>query len=93
MLCEDPARWRRGYGRAALLAVAASEGLAGVEWLIAGIQSRHVASQRCAAAPGFVPASLEPEREGMVSWIRRTEKPACRLPLAWRGVANCSFTS
>ena len=71
MLCVDPARWRKGYGRAALLAVAASNELAGVEWLVAGIDSRHVASQRCAAAAGFVPTSTEPDREGYVNWIRR----------------------
>lgn len=70
-LCVDPARWRRGYGRASLLAAAGSDELAGVDWLVAGIDSRHVASQRCAGAAGFAPTTLEPDREGMVTWIRR----------------------
>jgi len=70
MLCVDPARWGRGYGRAALLAVAASDELTGVEWLEAPIESRHLASQRCAAAAGFIPSSPQPDQEGMVSWLR-----------------------
>ncbi len=71
ILCVDPSRWGRCYGRAALLAVTASSETRRVEWLVAGIDSRHLASQRCAAAAGFVPTSVEPDREGMVNWIRR----------------------
>ena len=71
MLCVDPARWGQGYGRATLLAVAAADELAAVEWLAAGIDADHGRSQRCVAAAGFVPATSEPDREGMVEWIRR----------------------
>ena len=39
MLCADPARWGEGYRRAVLLAVAAADELASVEWLEAPIES------------------------------------------------------
>ena len=70
MLCVDPARWRQGYGRATLLAVAAAPELAAVDRLAGGIDVDHVASQRCVAAAGFKPATSEPDQEGMVDWVR-----------------------
>ena len=69
ILCVDPARWSRGYGRATLRAVAAATELVGVRWLMAGIDQDHTASARCAAAADFRPAAAQPDDEGMVSWI------------------------
>ena len=71
MLCVDPARSGPGYGRATLLAVATAQELATVDWLAAGIQRGHLASERCVAGAGFAPAASGPDREGIVDWIRK----------------------
>jgi len=71
MLCVDPARWVQGYGCATLLAVAAADELEGVDWLAAGIQRGHLASERCVARAGFIPAASAPDQEGMVDWIHK----------------------
>jgi RimJ/RimL family protein N-acetyltransferase len=70
VVCVDPARWGRGYGRATLIALASAAELELVDWLEAGIDSDHVASARCAAAAGFRLDSAELDQEGMVTWVR-----------------------
>jgi L-amino acid N-acyltransferase YncA len=68
-LCVDPARWSRGYGRAALRALATAAELDGVRWWLAGIAAHAAASARCAAAAGFRAQSDEPDEEGMRYWL------------------------
>lgn len=68
-LCVDPARWSGGYGRAALRAVATTQALAQVRWLLAGIDEHNTASARCVAAAGFAPTPGPPDEEGMRHWF------------------------
>jgi RimJ/RimL family protein N-acetyltransferase len=67
----DPARWRQGFGTAALLATVHSPELTDVVLFAAGIEPDNVASARCASAAGFAPDTTEPDWEGMVYHLRR----------------------
>jgi RimJ/RimL family protein N-acetyltransferase len=49
----DPARWRQGYGRAAIEAALGDADVADVEVFYCGIDADNQASRRCAAAAGF----------------------------------------
>ena len=49
----DPARWRRGYGRAAIEAVLAHPDTADIELWVLGIDSDNLASRRCAESAGY----------------------------------------
>jgi RimJ/RimL family protein N-acetyltransferase len=68
----DPARWRRGYGRAAIEAVLAHPDLADVELWTCGIDADNIASQRCAESAGFHLADPAPDFEGMLYYQRKT---------------------
>jgi RimJ/RimL family protein N-acetyltransferase len=67
----DPARWRRGYGSAALRAVTASAEVADVRLFIAGIDADNTASSRCARSAGMVPDDPQPDWEDTVHHILR----------------------
>ncbi|MCO8271205.1 GNAT family N-acetyltransferase [Actinoplanes sp. TRM 88003] len=67
----DPARWRQGYGTAALRAVVAHPALADVVLFSAGIEPENEASARCAAAAGFWPDDPRPDFEGIVHHVLR----------------------
>jgi hypothetical protein len=67
----DPARWGRGYGRAALLAAAAAPELADVRVFALGIEPDNVASARSAAAAGYAPDDPEPDWEDMIYHVLR----------------------
>ncbi|MCY1138446.1 GNAT family N-acetyltransferase [Actinoplanes sp. Pm04-4] len=62
----DPARWRQGYGTAALLAMMEHPDLADVVVFKAGIEPENVASTRCVTGAGFRPDDPEPDFEGIV---------------------------
>jgi RimJ/RimL family protein N-acetyltransferase len=69
----DPARWRQGYGRAALAAVLEHPDLADVELFICGIDGDNVASQRCATAAGLHLIDTQPDHEGMLYFHLRRQ--------------------
>ena len=62
----DPARWGRGYGRAALLALLRHPELADVAQFVLGVEPDNTASLRAAAAAGFQPLTTAPDAEDMV---------------------------
>jgi RimJ/RimL family protein N-acetyltransferase len=66
----DPARWRQGYGRAAIEAVLCHPDLGDVTAFFCGIDADNVASQRCAQAAGFHLVDPRPDHEGMVFYRR-----------------------
>jgi RimJ/RimL family protein N-acetyltransferase len=66
----DPARWRRGYGRAAITAVLRTPAVDDVEVFFCGIDADNVGSQRCAEAAGFRLVDPEPDFEGMLYFRR-----------------------
>jgi len=67
----DPGRWRRGFGRATLLAVVAAPEVADVRVFALGIDADNVASAACAACAGFAPDDTEPDWEDIVYYVRR----------------------
>lgn len=67
----DPARWRRGYGTAALRAVTASPEVADVRLFVAGIDADNTASSRCARSAGMAPDDPRPDWEDTVHHILR----------------------
>ena len=62
----DPARWGRGFGRAALRALTRAPELADVEQFVLGIEPDNTASLRAAAGAGFQPLTTAPDAEGML---------------------------
>lgn len=66
----DPARWRRGYGRAAIQAVLRDPDVDDVELFFCGIDADNTASRRCASAAGFQLVDPEPDFEGMLYFRR-----------------------
>ena len=66
----DPARQRRGYGRAAIEAVLAHPDLADVELWVCGIEQDNVASRRCAESAGFRLTDPEPDFEDILYYQR-----------------------
>jgi RimJ/RimL family protein N-acetyltransferase len=66
----DPARWRRGYGRAAIATVLRHADVADVEVFYCGIDAANHASRRCALAAGFHLIAPEPDFEGMLYYRR-----------------------
>ena len=66
----DPARRRRGYGRATLRALVAAPELADVQQFVLGIEPDNTASLRAAAGAGFEPLTTEPDAEDML-YLRR----------------------
>jgi len=62
----DPARWRQGYGRAAIATVLDQPELADVALFFCGIDSDNLASQRCATAAGFHLIDTQPDHERML---------------------------
>ena len=67
----DPARWGRGYGRAALAAAVGAAEVADVRVFALGAEADNAASLRCAAAAGFAVDDPEPDGEGIVYLLRR----------------------
>jgi RimJ/RimL family protein N-acetyltransferase len=67
----DPGRWRRGFGRAALLAAVAAPEVSDVVVFAAGIEPGNVASRRCAESAGFRPDRPEPDWEDIIHHVRR----------------------
>jgi RimJ/RimL family protein N-acetyltransferase len=67
----DPQQWRRGIGRALLLAAMAHEQVADVRVFALGIDADNEASRRCAAAAGFAPDVDVPDWEETVYYLRR----------------------
>lgn len=66
----DPARWRRGYGRAALLAALGHPDLADVEQFYCGVDADNLASRKCALAAGFELVDPVPDDEDMLYYRR-----------------------
>lgn len=66
----DPARWRHGFGAAALRAVIAAPEVADVRLFVAGIDADNVVSRRCALSAGFSVENAAPDREG-ITYYRR----------------------
>jgi RimJ/RimL family protein N-acetyltransferase len=69
----DPARWRRGYGRAAIKAVLDDPGLRDVQTFFCGIEVDNHASRRCAQASGLHLVDPRPDQENMVYY--RCDRP------------------
>jgi RimJ/RimL family protein N-acetyltransferase len=67
----DPARWRRGHGRAALLAAVAAPAVADVRLFALGIDEDNEASRRCADSAGFAADDRTPDWEGTVYHLLR----------------------
>ena len=78
----DPARWGRGYGRAALLALAGAPELSDVPQFVLGIEPDNTASLRAAAAAGYRPLTTEPDSEDVLylRLARGSSDPGGRLP-------------
>jgi len=66
----DPARWRQGYGRAAIEAVLAHPDVADVELFCCGIDADNTASRRCAESAGFELADPVPDFEETLYYQR-----------------------
>jgi RimJ/RimL family protein N-acetyltransferase len=66
----DPARWGRGHGRGALLAVVAHPEVADVALFSCGIDADNLASQRCCEAAGFRLVDPTPDHEDMLYFLR-----------------------
>ncbi|MBA2560391.1 MAG: GNAT family N-acetyltransferase [Propionibacteriales bacterium] len=62
----DPARWRQGFGRAALRTVICCDEVADVRMFVAGIDADNTASQRCAQSAGFSTDHPEPDWEDTI---------------------------
>lgn len=71
----DPARWRRGFGRAALLAATEAPEVSDVRLFVCGIDADNVASRRCALAAGFAAEDGNPDREGTVYYRLSRREP------------------
>ena len=67
----DPGRWRRGFGRAALLAAIAAPEVADVVVFAAGVEPDNVASRRCAESAGFRLDDPEPDWEDIIHYVHR----------------------
>lgn len=67
----DPARWRRGFGRATLRAAANHPDVCDVRIFVAGIDTDNEPSRRCAASAGFRPEVAEPDWEDTVYYLLR----------------------
>ncbi|MCA2219412.1 GNAT family N-acetyltransferase [Jidongwangia harbinensis] len=67
----DPHRWRRGFGRAALLAAVGAPEVRDVILFALGIEPDNVASRRCAESAGFRPDDPEPDWEDIVHHLLR----------------------
>lgn len=67
----DPARRRRGYATAMIIALTAAPELAGTELLVAGIEPENAASAGCLRKAGFRPLDPEPDWEGIVYYAWR----------------------
>jgi RimJ/RimL family protein N-acetyltransferase len=67
----DPARWRRGYGRAALRGAVAAPEVADVALFALGIDADNTASRRCAESAGYSPDHAEPDWEDIVYHVLR----------------------
>ena len=68
----DPARWRQGYGRAAIETVLAHPGLADVRLWVCGIDADNTASRRCAESAGFRLTDPAPDFEDVLYYRRFT---------------------
>lgn len=66
----DPARRRRGYGRAAVLAMLAHPDLADVARFYCGVDADNVASRRCVASAGFELVDPVPDEDDTVYYRR-----------------------
>jgi RimJ/RimL family protein N-acetyltransferase len=78
----DPARWGRGYGRAALLALARAPELSDVTQFVLGVEPDNTASLRAAAAAGYRPLTTEPDAEDVLylRWARGSSDSGGRVP-------------
>lgn len=70
----DPARWRRGYGRAAIKAVLHHPAVTDVELFFCSVDADNHPSQRCAIAAGFHLIDPTPDHEEMLYF--RRERPS-----------------
>jgi RimJ/RimL family protein N-acetyltransferase len=68
----DPARWRQGYGRAAIETVFALPEVADIELWVLGIDPDNTASRRCAESAGFHLTDPEPDFEDILYYQRLT---------------------
>jgi RimJ/RimL family protein N-acetyltransferase len=75
----DPARWRQGFGRAAIDAVLHHPDLCDVQTFSCGIDADNDASRRCARAAGFRLVDPQPDHEGMLFYRRDRPLSAPRI--------------